>query len=119
MNQIERIARVEAVVESHAEVIANNAQALTSLRDHMDRGFVEARNHTDKCFGEALKHTDKCFAEARNHTDKCFAEARAHTDRSIAELRKDMTKLTHWMVGLMFSQAIAVIGIIGLLVKAS
>jgi hypothetical protein len=47
MDYGERIAKVEAVVESHKEQLNRIEQELVRLREHTDRGFAELRASID------------------------------------------------------------------------
>jgi hypothetical protein len=54
MDYGERIAKVEAVVESHKEQLSRIEQELVRLREYTDRGFAEIRTSIDSLRGEMI-----------------------------------------------------------------
>jgi len=100
MDLKERIAKVEAEVESHHEQLDRIEQEIIRLRERIDHGLAELR-----------EHTDQGLAELREHTDQGLAELREHTDRGFDELRKELAKVVRWQIGTTITLVIAMLGI--------
>lgn len=101
MDDRERIARLEATVDSHAAQFDRIEQALARLQDHTDRGFLELRVELR---GE--------MRDLRDHSDGSLRELREHTEKGFVEMRRDMTRVTRWMVGMCFTFGIAIVGLL-------
>ncbi|MGO4382314.1 hypothetical protein [Pseudoduganella sp. RAF53_2] len=111
MDLKERIANVEAEVESHHEQLDRIKQEIIRLRERIDQGLAELREHTDQGLAELREHTDQGLAELREHTDQGLAELREHTDRGFDELRKELAKVVRWQIGTTITLVIAMLGI--------
>lgn len=120
MDNGERMAKVETIVDEHGEQFkrfehefARIHDSIAALREHTDRGLAELREHTDKGLAELREHIDKGLAELRLHTDNSFAAQRGSFDQSVREIRQDLQKTTRWLVGMAFVYGIVIVGMIG------
>jgi len=113
MDYGERIAKAEAVVESHKEQLSRIEQELVRQREHTDQRFAEVRASID-----ALReHTDQRFAEARAsldslraHTDQRFAELRSSMEASLEVIRAELAQSMRWQIRITITLFLAVAG---------
>ena len=91
MDYGERIAKVEAVVESHKEQLSRIEQELVRQRQHNDQRFAEVRASID-----AL----------REQTDQRFAEVRTSLDA----LRSELAQSMRWQIRMTITLFLAVVG---------
>jgi uncharacterized coiled-coil DUF342 family protein len=95
MDQYERLARVEALVDT--------------IRDELDRMHAGIERLANE-IAQLREHTDRGLAELRERTDRGFAEARQHTDDGLEQLRKEFNATTRWLVGLMLANTAMTLG---------
>lgn len=102
MDNGERLAKVEAEVDSVQDQLhdikADQVRlwdAISKLRDDMDRKFAEQR-----------EYIDQKFAEQREYTERGFVEIRA----SLNEIRKEQARTTRWLVSLTIGYGTAILG---------
>jgi len=124
MDYGERIAKVEAVVESHKEQLSRIEQELVRQRQHNDQRFAEVRASIDTL----REQTDQRFVEVRasidalrQHTDRGFAELRASLDTGLSSLRGELAQSIRWQVRISITLFLAVVGmfmaLLGMLAK--
>jgi hypothetical protein len=112
MDHGERIAKVEATMEAHNAQFERIVQSIGRLEDSTDRGFRELRDHTDRGFVELRSHIDRGLGDQRDHTDRSIAALRDHTDRGFADMRSEFSKTNRWMIGILVTYGMAIVGII-------
>jgi hypothetical protein len=96
MDYVERLAKLEAVVNAHRGQFGRIEQELMRVHDSI---------------ASLREHTDRGLAELREHTDRGLAELREHTDKGFAEQRKESLKTTRWLIGLALAYGSAIVGI--------
>jgi ElaB/YqjD/DUF883 family membrane-anchored ribosome-binding protein len=98
MDYDERIAKVEALVDTTKKDIDRLYDAVERLKQHIDTSLSELR-----------QHTDKGLAELRLHTANGLAELRASLDAQ----RKETSANMRWMVGLTLVNTSMILGLSG------
>ncbi len=112
MDDRERIARLEATVDAHSAQFDRIEQALARLQEHTDCGFRKLRDHHAISLRDLRDHNDSAMRDLRDHNDMALRDLRDHTETGFAEMRREMTRMTRWMVGICVTYGIAIVGIL-------
>lgn len=133
-----RLVKVEKEVESLEALAEKNSQALTELRDSMERRFSEEHAWAERQFAELRDSMEQRFAKERAWAEQQFAELRdsmerrfseehtwaerqqAWAERQFAELRKENAELRkenntnfRWMMGTFLTGFLFLLGLMG------
>ena len=94
----ERVAFLDGTVEGHSKMIDGVRDAVVSLEQRLDVRFAQFEERVDRRFASFEERLDRRFDRI---------------DRRFDELDVKMSRQFHWLVGILMSGLIAMLGILG------
>ncbi len=77
-----------------------------------DRERIARLESTVDAFRQQFDRIDQRFDRLEDRMERGFREQREYIDRGLAELRVELTKTTRWMIGILVTYGIAIVGLL-------
>ncbi len=77
-----------------------------------DRERIAKLEATMDAYSQRFDRIDQTLVRLEDRMERGFREQREYIDRSLAELRSELTKTTRWMIGILVTYGIAIVGLV-------